>query len=149
MKKTIGIIGSLLCMLLGLYSFYVILLNVLLQTSIRLSAWEIISIVLVTVAMLCCGGIVFISLRNTHIKRFNADIFSTICLFFAFMFSFLLPSSLLTAFGTLSHSVGFGPLHPTIQRISVNGVGVYEAFFFLSLLSMGLTIGEGDKKSSY
>ena len=147
MKKTLGIVCSLLFLVLGLYSYFVIFINVLTGTQTTLSAWDWITTVISTASIVACGYLTLYYRNHNRIGRFNADIFSTICLFFAFMFSFLLPAKLPAAFGTLNSSIGFFGAHDTIRYLSANGVGIYEAFYFVAMLCVGLTIGEG--KQSY
>ncbi len=146
MKKTIGIICSLLFLTFGLYSYYVILVNVLVNTNIVLSVWDWIATVISTASIILCGVLTLHYYNHNRIGRFNADIFSTICLFLAFMFSFILPAKLPAAFSTLNSAFGFFGANDVIQYLSANGVGIYEAFYFIAMLSIGLTIGEGKQR---
>ncbi|MBR6548873.1 MAG: hypothetical protein IKT68_04940 [Clostridia bacterium] len=149
MKRKLGIAVSLICVIGGLYSLIVILLNSIFYTDLTLSTWNYVLLIAVFSAIVACTGLVVYSIKNKTIGRFNSDIFTTIALFFMFMLAFAVPPAIVTNFSTLHAPVGFGPLGTAICHFAKNGVGIYEGFFFVSMISMGFTIGEDDKKHNY
>ncbi len=146
MKRKLGIAVSLICLIAGLYSLIIILLNSILYTNLTLSTWNYILLIAVFSAIATCAGLVVYSIKHPTIGRFNSDIFTTICLFFMFMLAFAVPPAIITNFSTLQAPIGFGPLGTTIGHFAKNGVGIYEGFFFVSMIAMGFTIGEDSKK---
>jgi len=145
MKKKIGITLSFLSLIIGFYLLITMLYNVHTYSSVSLSTFDYIVLCSIIVSILICGFLVIYTYKNHHIGRFNADIFVTICLFFMFMLAFAVPSNIITHLGSLSSTTGLWFFEKTMCHFAANGVGIYEGFFFASMIFMGFTIDESAK----
>jgi hypothetical protein len=146
MKKILLLCLSILLLLFSAYT-----LGVLIVGGIFLKpAVSILHLILpcLLFSLVLCGIVLCIVCFGKHrIGRFNSDIFTTIILFLVFMLSFTVHNDLV--FRLVSLNTWFPVIGELVHKLSLSGIGIYEATLALATLCCGLTIGEGRQKKYY
>ncbi len=145
MKKAVYLILCVVFLLASLYSFGVYAFGPGAETA----GFGVVLLTLFGVMQLVCLALWAANLRLTHIGRWNADIFSTIVFFLTFLLSFAMPSALTGGLSASGAAAWFGPFSAVALRLATAGIALYEPLLFAATAAMGLTIGEGDKRTSH
>ena len=149
MKKIVGLSASIFFLVLSAYSLSVLLFGAIWLVATTSRTFSVNLIMPMVLIILILGGIVLCAINYKHFRigRFNSDIFTTIYLFLVFMLSYTVSNTLIMDY--VFFREWFPLIWPLMNKFSVNGIGVYEAFLFLATLCCGLTIGEDKNKKYY